>query len=69
MERHGAADHRRKGIVAQDQRMTGSGEMHGDRRSDLVGAEQKRKRLRPVGIRTARISIGHGSAWQGVSHA
>jgi hypothetical protein len=51
MEGHGAADHRRKGIVAQDDRRAAGLEMHGNRRGDLVGAEHESKRLRQDGVR------------------
>lgn len=44
VEGHAAADDRRKGIMTEDDTMSGSLEMHGDRGCDLIGAEDKSER-------------------------
>ena len=60
MERHGAADHRWIGIMAQNDAIAGRVEMHGDRRGDLVGAEHESERLQRLDSRGGEETVGHG---------
>ncbi len=57
VEGHAAAEHRRHRIVRQHDAPAGMAEMDGDRRSDLVGAEEHRQR-RAGGKGHRRHSVG-----------